>query len=423
MKTNYPYLCGVDWLSIYCHTDPLSNCDYGEFRLVVDEFRTPQYKNRARVFFRNDLKIPFCEILFGPTLSVMDIRSCHLRILNKHLYECGWYLRLQKVLLTLRMQYRSITRIDLYYDCNKFKNGRLPKSLALDYISKKVLKIGINRGQISFKDYGYAIAQNTTKDAVQVNVGLPNINAITWGNKGYIQTQLYNKSLELREVKFKQHIVDAWERVGLNPSEVWRTEIRIQKQGLSLQLLDTGDMWALGPDDVANNERIYEVFLAYAAKHMRFVVADYHRKRQQMLPIDLFSYSSDIQQVVKPRIARNSAATFREARRVHTFLRGLADLVHNSDIIVRDRLAADKLYGAAGVIYKIMPPEWLDTLPRERVSPRVELTATIRRLHQYNLRKQLVQEVWNDPSPNRQTNWLLSPEMLHPQAAKRRGVR
>lgn len=224
-------------------------------------------------------------------------------------------------------------------------------------------------------------------------------------------------------MKYKQHIVDAWERVGLNPSEVWRTEIRIQKQGLSLMLLDSGDMWALGPDDVSNNERIYEMFLAYAAKHMRFVVADYHRKRQQMIPIDLFSYSSDIQQVVKPRIARNSAATFREARRVHTFLRGLADLVHSSDIIVRDKLAADKLYGAAGVIYQIMPPEWLNDIQRKRVSPRVELTATIRRLHQYNLRRQLVQEIWNDPSPNRQANWLLSPEMLHPQAAKRRGGR
>lgn len=409
MKVNYPYLCGVDWLSIYCHTKPLSSCDLRDFRVVVDDYRTPQYSKRARVFFPDDPKIQFCDILFAPTLSVMDIRSCHLRILNKHLYESGWYKRLQLVLTGLDLRYQSITRIDLFYDCNKFKNGRSPKSLALDYISRRVLKIGINRGQISFKDYGYAIAQNTSREAVEVNVGLPNVNAITWGNKGYVQTQLYNKSLELREVKFKQHIVDAWERVGINPGEVWRTEIRIQKQGLSLKLLDTGDMWSLGPDDVSNNERIYEVFLSYAAKYMRFVVADYHRKRQQMMPIDLFSYTFGIQRSVAPRIARNSSATFREARRVHTFLIGLANMISTSNVIVRDRLAADKLYGAAGVIYRLTPPEWIEAMQKKQPSERANMTATIKRLHRYNLRRDLVQEWWNDTSLNRQLNFLHCP--------------
>ena len=95
MKVNYSYLCGVDWLTIYCHTKPIASCDYRDFRVVVDDFRTPQYSKRARVFFPDDLKIPFCEILFAPTLSVMDVRSCHLRILNKHLYESAWYQRLR----------------------------------------------------------------------------------------------------------------------------------------------------------------------------------------------------------------------------------------------------------------------------------------------------------------------------------------
>lgn len=418
MKKNYPYLCGVDWLTIFGHCDPLATSTFQGWKVIATDFPTPQYKKKALVYCPDDAKCAFCEILFAPSLSVMDVRSCHLRILNKHLYSRGWYSKLLFVLSALRIEYRSITRIDLFYDCNTFKYGRKPIGLALDYISRKVLKIGINRGTIAFKDYGYAIAENTRKEAVAVSVGVPNVNAITWGNKGYVQTQLYNKTLELKEKAYKEHIVKAWEARGINPDGVWRTEIRIQKQGLSLKLLDSGDLWSLGPDDVSNNERIYECFLAYAKKYMRFVVADYHRKKQQMQPVDLWSYSEDIQQVIAPKIAPTSSSSFREARRINTFLRALGSAIDSGDIVLPDKLSADKLFAAAGVIHKLLPPEWMGQLYRPQPGEKVKRTATIRRLHQRNLRQQFIEDAFRQGCGNRQANWLLSPQGSTPKAQR-----
>lgn len=385
MKSNYPYLCGVDWLQIFCHCNPLVTGSTLHFDVICEDYKTPQYKQRALCYLLRDRKTPFAEILFSPSLSVMDTRSCHVRILNYWLYCSDWYNNLRLLVSELALRYKSISRIDLYYDCNRFYNGRRPITLVRDYISQKVLKIGINRGSIAFENYGYAIANTTQRDAIAVDVSLPNVNAITWGRKGYVQTQLYNKSLELRQKNNKPYIVAAWESVGLDPSDVWRTEIRIQKQGLSIQLLDSGDMWALSTDDVTNNERIYETFLAYAQKYMRFVVADYHRKKQQMQPIQLFSYSTEIQQTIKPKIAPKREISVRAVVAHRSFLRQLQTAYDSGLMTSKDPYAWEKL-GAAIKLVDEMALKFVVWLPEDsQQRDKMPISAAVKSVVRRNL--------------------------------------
>ena len=290
-KKYHPFACGIDWLQVFCEFQQ-NIPDVGKFCDVAwrrADYPTAQFLQRIEVYV-NDGKCTqkFADVMCSPRLSCLKKSAAQLKIVNKWLYTSAWFKFLSEVMRALSLKYISISRVDVYYDCIKYQNGRKPKQLILDYIDRKVLKIGINRGYIAFNDWGYSIAANTTKEAISVSKSLPNVNGITWGRKGYIQTQIYNKSLEMREQKHKEWIARMWEEVGLTSEDVWRTEIRIQKTGKDLQLLDSGDMFSLGISEVADAERIYELFLTYADKQMRFVKADYHAKKQQMKPIVLF---------------------------------------------------------------------------------------------------------------------------------------
>lgn len=306
MKKNYPYTIGVDWLQLYCKMHaPIVESDLSDMKVKVKPFPTQQYWHKAEIYYKfcEMPNKPFCEVLFDPRNSAIPENACQLRVLNEPLYTTNYFPILQIVCSHLNLEYVSVSRIDLFYDCNKFAYGINPQKLIMKYLSQKVLKIGINRGSINFRDYGYTIPIGTHKEAISVALKTPNVNAITWGQKDYIQTQLYNKTLELSTQKFKPYIWQLWIDNGLDPQNVWRTEIRIAKAGKSLLLLDSDSFFSLGLLEIKNAKMIEDTFCTYATKHFRFVKTDYHKKKQQMKPLELLCCMSDFQPTIKTKIA------------------------------------------------------------------------------------------------------------------------
>ena len=348
-KVKYPFVCGVDWLQIYVklQSDLPEKGRVGNVCWVFYEYPTPQFKYKFDVYF-NDGKSTskFCEVLARPRITSLPINAAMLKVVNKHLYTSSWFSALSEILAAMKLEYVSVSRIDVYYDCVKYQNGLLPRSLVLGYIERKYLKIGINRGYIAFNDWGYNIPIDTRKDTIKVEKSLPNVNGITFGNKGYIQTQIYNKSLELRQVKHKEWIARSWDDVGLRGGDVWRTEIRIQKGGKSLQLMESGDLFALGMGELTDEYRIFELFLAYADKQMKFVKADYHAKRQQMKKVELFN--ADYSQLtIKPKHAYRFAGTNKTLRMVVNYLNATARAIEETTPDCRERSYANRLIDAA----------------------------------------------------------------------------
>lgn len=331
-KRNFPYVVSLDWLTVYCWID--NPCYFrGEyslhgFSLRCEQFITQNYIQKCTVT-RSKGKViePFCEILYQPKTSVLHPRSCHLRVFNQALYSSSWYDDLRKLLCLLHLHYRGITRVDVAADFNKLYNGLLPVSLIMGYVKGKYLKIGINNGYLAFKSMGYTIGNGATRLSDGFRVNAPEINGITWGRKGYIQTQLYNKTLELATVKYKPWIVRTWEAAGLDPKKVWRLEFRIQKAAKGLQLLDSNELFALGHGEVSDSQRIIDLFMAYADKYARFVERDYHIKKQQMTPVKLFGTNPDYQCVIKPKIQPCGTAFGRTTKIVANYLETLEDLI------------------------------------------------------------------------------------------------
>lgn len=327
-KKNFPYVVSVDWLQLYCYCHgSFADAEKENWRLRVKPYPTAQFLDGATFYVRVENKwVPSLEILFNPRHDYMPANAMQVRVRNERLYTSCWLRELYMFQELFKVEFRSISRIDLAADFNRFYNGLMPQRLIRGYVEQKILKIGINCGYLSFGSMGYVIPNGSTAAPAGFKVGSPLFNGITWGSKGYVQTQLYDKSKEMRDVKCKPWIIECWNRAGLDVNSVWRLEIRVQKKGLSLQHLDSGDLFGLGICDLSDADRIRELFMAYADKYARFVKRDYHVKKQQMTPIKLFSEQFDAQRSVKPKIATKGQASNRTVKTVRNYLDGLLSL-------------------------------------------------------------------------------------------------
>lgn len=327
-KKNYPYVISVDWLQLYCYCHgSFADTDNNNWRLRCKPYPTAQFLEAATFYVKeNGRWLPSLEILYNPRHDYMPAHACQVRVRNERLYTSRWLAELRLFQDTLQVEFRSISRIDLAADFNRFYCGLLPQRLIRGYIEQKILKIGINCGYLSFGSMGYVIPNGATAAPAGFKVGSPLFNGITWGQKGYVQTQLYDKSKEMRDVKTKPWIIDCWHRAGLDVNAVWRLEIRIQKKGLSLQHLDSGDLFGLGITDLSDADRIRELFMAFADKYARFVRRDYHIKKQQMKPIQLFAEQFDNERSIKPKIAPKAQPSNKTVKVVRNYLDGLLSL-------------------------------------------------------------------------------------------------
>lgn len=337
MKVIYPFSAAVDWLQIYCKIQcPEEQMIHTEgVQIVVKDFPTPQFLKKA--VFSFDKETPFAEMLYNPRTSVLPPCAAQLRVMNQHLYAENWLERLRFILKSAHIKFVSVSRLDLAVDFNKLYKGLSPKTLLTSFIKGKFLKIGISKGFLHFDDWGYKVANNASSLKGVSFAKTPNITGCTWGSKGYVQTQIYNKSKELREVKYKPWIVSTWEKNGLNVNEdVWRAEIRIQKQGRELELaesLDTTSNYNLSLFEVSNPNRIYETFYAYAKKYLRFVKRDYHVKRTQMEDVRLFAEPWSRELFLTPRISKTEIESNRTSIIVKNFLNSLREQIIRGVIV------------------------------------------------------------------------------------------
>lgn len=356
-KLYYPFVIGIDWLSLYGHQKAEFTQEKNKvYSTVIEAYPTQQYSRRMVIKFNESGKyIPFAELLFMPCVTSIHPASCQLRILNRGLYLPNWFSRLALLLRYLPFAYRSMTRIDVYADFNKFYRGLLPTTLIDNYIKAKFLKIGINNGYLSFKSMGYSIANGSASLPNGFTVGAAQYNGITWGHKGYAQTQLYNKTLELKEVKYKPWIVESWEQAGLDTSNVWRLEFRLQKAAKDVKFLDTDSEGQLSLMDLVEPQRIIGLFRMCVDKYARFVKRDYHVKKQDMNPIILFPQVCDYQNNIEFKIHRVKTTTNRTAKVVTNVLTGLQTMLENGLIESNDYELKQKLAGVVNFFDENFP--------------------------------------------------------------------
>ena len=196
--------------------------------------------------------------------SVLSNRTCYFqspcKVMQEFIERYGFH-------------YQRISRIDICYDFTKFDYGDIPAVVMDRYMRKKYVKI--NQARIASRgEDGWS---NRTW------------NSVSWGQpKSMVKTRFYNKTLELKEVKDKPYIRQAWKEAGLvdddylltkdgNPIDVWRVEFAVKSSTRNWFIIEDENGRKKKIKSVRNTlscydtkEKLWQMFLSLADHYFHF---------------------------------------------------------------------------------------------------------------------------------------------------------
>lgn len=283
------YCIAVDWLEVCCYGGDLEPSFFSwggmHFSVEQEDRETPLFRSFFEVK-RNGLV--WAQIRQNPKSGVMKKGLTIIKLSNRVLYHEKYVPFLMHMIKALGLYYKGLTRLDIAYDCNEFYCGRKPSRFVHQFVTKRVNEKG-GMYVPRMKEFDFHLKKDIHTNGM--------INYLAIGAKGSKKRgYIYDKTLELQEVKDKPWIREMWERNGLvsdKKTHVWRSEISIKAQGTDLLNLDTGQLFALHPNYLATYENIKKIFHFYAAKVFDFRYNNGEKNRRDFAPLCLFDTSVD----------------------------------------------------------------------------------------------------------------------------------
>lgn len=280
----------IDWLEVFCLEDigiP-RNADFFKkngFKVKEREYGTPQYREMFTIYDADNF--PQFEVRRNPYSlkkngGIFLPNACHIRLSNRACYKIAPIDDLRKFLIAYNYSYQSLSRIDICLDFNVFDSGETPKNFIKKYTKEEISKIN----QSAFYQFGKDISNIFMhgRDAWNERI----INSLKWGSDtSSITTKMYNKSLELQQVKDKFYIRDAWKEAGLRENEVWRIEFSLNSSFKILEKKEAFESsqkyFALKAQETNlhnlcnydTREKLLRYFHILAAKYFQFRNKDY----------------------------------------------------------------------------------------------------------------------------------------------------
>lgn len=328
----WKYHCNIDWLQTYCLGNVLSDGMYSDgnmqFQVVSKHEETKLFKYVFSVYHGGQ---KVATVTQGPKTPVINPRATLVKLENRVLYCEKYVVILYALQKALRLTYKGITRIDVACDFNTFYGGRsVPKFIKEYVMSAPSSKNHIyRRGSDEFYVRG-----NKKKNQVSA------FNYIRLGKKeSRVHCYIYDKSQELKEVKDKPWIKEAWERAGLKNDDddhVWRAEISIKNEGSQLLDMGTGELFKLAPDYLTTQDAVQKLFMFYARKYLDFRKKRKSQKLSKYDKVQLFKI--DACESCVPKYIPTSLQTGRTekicANRLQQILATYQDLTHDEYVAV-----------------------------------------------------------------------------------------
>lgn len=301
------YCISVDWLQVCCHGNYLGEGEYTSdgytFVVSLQPSETPMFKRLYKVSLNN---LPCAVVQQQPRTSSLSAGLTLIKLENRVLY-CTKYIEVLYALIrAFHLKYKGITRLDICYDCNRFCDGRNPARFIKDFVLKSIEEKGgiVRRGSDKFACNG---SRTSNKNK---------ITSISFGSPSSpVRAYMYDKTLELQEVKDKPWIREMWELNGLvsnSEKHVWRSEISIKAEGKDLLNMSTGELFQLSPQYLEHYDSIEKLFHYYAAKYFDFRINTGQKNKRHFKQIFLFNRTIEI--TCKPKRISKTADTGRMER-------------------------------------------------------------------------------------------------------------
>lgn len=313
------YCISVDWLQVCCSCNEIkegivASKNY-KFDVKMTATQTAMFCNLWTVKSQG---MEVATIQNKPRSPKLNRFLTLIKIENRVLYSVKYIELLYELMSALKCTYKGITRLDLCYDCNKFVNGRSPSRFINQFISKSAGETGYiyRRGSDKFAAYGSKSRTSSAK-----------VSSIRYGSeKSRIGAYMYDKTLELQEVKDKPWIREMWKENGLISDEknhIFRSEISIKAQGMDLLNMSTGELFRLSPSYLEHYENIVKIFHFYAHKYFDFRICNGQKNKRNYDNMQLFECSNEI--TCKPLSISKSADTGRMEKICYNKIKNLSE--------------------------------------------------------------------------------------------------
>lgn len=221
-----------DWLEVYClepKSEPRDAEFFGSLGFTVKkrEYGTPQYREMFTIL---EGEFPMVEVRRNPYSlknegGVFVPESTHIRLSNRACYLQDPISYLRKFLQDAGYEFQSFSRVDICMDFDKLDDGTDPNVFLQDYARERYFKHHLS----TISPHGIEVTgANICGHGTDKQFGRQ-YNSWSWGSpNSAISVKMYDKTLELAEVKDKYYIRDQWEAAGLITQEDNRIQADIR---------------------------------------------------------------------------------------------------------------------------------------------------------------------------------------------------
>lgn len=280
VKDGFPYAVNVDWLQVYVtdnNPDDLAVIynPRGLYEFVLQPCSSRHFREIWKVL--NSDGDDYAVIQRRPFSSILDKSGAIIQLCNRELYKPFMSDNFLHFLRNHGFSYKSLSRLDVCFDSTVLADGLLHADLIKGIMAEKYLK----NNQAKVKWHFDSMA----------NIGRPmECNSASFGSKSSpVSSKIYNKTLELSEVKNKPYIVENWQVNDIDVSQdVWRIEISIKSDAATGVRKSTGELFKLCPSMLNFQKDVEDVFFSYAAKYFSFKVNTGGKNKTRMPDLRLF---------------------------------------------------------------------------------------------------------------------------------------
>lgn len=251
-------IINIDWLAYSAYGIVGETTLFNRFKVIPKEHGSQVFKNVASIV-TNDTLEEVAQMQYNPRSSALKPNLVIVKLANRCLYEYDYIKLIKTINEGLSLEYNSLSRLDICADFYTFKTIS-PQELIRQFLQRKLRRFGKSK-------YVLHGNQDRPQEYEYLRFGSPTSDVVCY---------LYNKSLEMREVKHKPYIVRQWSQLSYNyeditpAPDVWRLEFRLNGDNIKTLCDDNGELNELTLDALNNKTTLLYLYSALVCKFWRW---------------------------------------------------------------------------------------------------------------------------------------------------------
>ena len=306
-------IINLDWLAYSAYGSIGETTLFSRFKIVPKEHGSQVFKNVASIV-TTDTTEEVAQMQYNPRSTALKPNLVIVKLANRCLYEYDYISLIRTINEGLNLEYNSLSRLDICADFYTFEHCT-PQELIKQFLQRKLRRYGKSK-------YVLHGNQDRAQEYEYLRFGSPTSDVVCY---------LYNKSLEMREVKHKPYIVRQWSQLtykydDICPApDVWRLEFRLNGDNIKTLCDENGKLCDLTLGALNNKSTLLYLYSALVNKFWRWAKPT-ASKFIDCKEVAMFDLSASKFIVQERRDERQ------EVRKAKTFIRQFESITKGSEL-------------------------------------------------------------------------------------------